>query len=284
MVSSAFITPALPLRAATTSPRLPVCPRRTRPRVAPTMVSPVTVAVEVAALGAIGGGLFLFLRAEPSADPDLQPAAASHPLPDPMHLEAPPSAPADGIPRIQPGGIIGLAASTGAQPEEDATPKKVEPMPNLDTVGVSLDKYIPTAPDQITVPLEDELSWAAATLSSISGYGGIVITDQFGKVRWADGSLVASTNYLGAVMRIAPGKDEVEVLNLQGSGSMSFLTVDAKSAAVAPIGDDGAALVVASTDEEDSFGPIEKRTMQAVCSRLAFALEDRLRLLSEASG
>lgn len=232
------------------------------------MISAAAIGAELVSLGVIGGGLYLFLRTNPSSSAPLADSSPSDP---------------HAVPQF---GIVGLSAAGKSQPDTDPpTPKPVEPMRNLDTVGASVDTYRPEAEKELTRSLEDELLWASGELSFLSGYGATVMTDPLGKVCWADGPLIANTSDLSDCARsmMDSGKGEVVVLNLRRAEVLPFLTVEAKSAAIVPIGDDGAALVVASTDEEDCFGPIERRTITAVRSRLlAFKLAAaRVRVLTE---
>lgn len=232
------------------------------------MISAVTVGTELLAFAAVGGGLYLFLRDKESPAAESAEESSSVENTDPL-VGWSGSASDDTVP-IPRGGIIGLGAPTDEKPSPPEP--AVEPMPNLDTVGANVEDYVPvTKKDvpEITRPLEDELSWAAGALSDLQGCDGTLIADKNGKVRWAEGPLVENPEDVGdSVRKLIAGNNQITVVDVK---SLSFLKDDAMSAAIVPIGSDGAVLVVASS-ESGFFCPLERRTAQAVGARLEFAL------------
>lgn len=286
------------------SPRVPLPPRRVSPRTrpAPVMVSSTVIGVGLATVTAAGvGAAFFFLRKSSSGSITSVPASAAKgvaskvkgtakevagDIPDPIIdvnplkeitaiLDPPPQEEKEEEPRIitiPEGGIIGLGAPVKdpfAEVEEE--PVVIEPMANLDSAGVDLNRYIPKKVEDtatLTKPIEQELAWAAGALSELPGYGGTIISDKNGKVGYADGPLLKESASVGFSVRGLLG-DEDEIVTVDAN-SLSFLMPGAACAAIAPVGSGGAIIAIASS-EKDFLGEKELRTVESVRSRLKFA-------------
>lgn len=242
----------------------------------PTMVSATTVATELIAIAAVGGGLYLFLRdgksseAQPASDSST--AVKKDPIAGVEDTE--PGPPAFKLSDVTPpGAIVGLAAPVARREDDEPQPNpKIEPMPNLDSVGVDLDRYMKAGKDdgtelKLNRPVEDELSWASGALADLPGCGGSAIVDKNGNVKWTEGSLINESTARADWVDRFVGGDAIDV-DVQ---SLPLLASPVKSAVVVPIGTEGAALVLASA-EPHFFGPLEMRTAAAVSARLEFAL------------
>lgn len=270
---------------------------------APAMVSSTVVGVSLVTITAGGlGAAFFLLQNRGAADSagaaTTTPAKASkstaaaagagadavavelpidvNPLKDITAILEPPEQPeAPAEPQvvvIPQGGIIGLGApiadpfAVGAQ-----EPAKVQPLPNLDSVGVDLNRYIPEEVDEtpmLTKPMEVELAWAAGALCALPGYGGTVIADKNGKVRYADGPLLKESASIGFSVRGFAGEEnEIVVVD---ANALSFLKQGAVCAAIVPIGKEGAVMTIVSS-ERDFLGEKEARTAESVRSRLEYA-------------
>ena len=301
----ATMTPAafLPLPPVFSSrPPLPTRAAACRTHRAPAMVSSTVVGVSLVTITAGGlGAAFFLLRNNGAADsagaagaaaatsggkPTATDAGADagavelpidvNPLKEITAILEPPEQPeAPAEPQvvvIPQGGIIGLGAPV-ADPSAVGVqePAEVQLLPNLDSVGVDLNRYIPEEVDDtpmLTKPMEVELAWAAGALCALPGYGGIVVADKNGKVRYADGTLLKESANIGFSVRgFASGEDEIMVVD---ANALSFLKQGAVCAAIVPIGKEGAVMVIASS-ERDFLGEKETRTAESVRTRLEYA-------------
>lgn len=159
-------------------------------------------------------------------------------------------------------GVLGLMGDSRSEPRE-----AVFSSARTASAPASLDSLVPKT-SSAEGRRHEELMWAMNTVSDM-GPVTCVVVDTDGDVLVSEGALLESApSATGILKRVS----HEEVLDVPDNEKCPYLRDTVRSIACFPVGERGAALMVAS-EEDRFFGDFELRTLRAMVGRLAYCID-----------